>query len=291
MLTILNEPFNVNDLIFIFLQLLKFKMKKAKNSFLLIVLVFMAISCKPKENMVYMENQKSNIDNEVRQAVFEGTHLQTGDLLDIKVAAFDDNAVRPFNLNTMTQAGNSTEILPNQTVQNGPAGYLVSNEGYIIFPVLGKLYVQNMTLSQLREDLEKRLLEYLTDPLVSVRQLNFNITVLGEVKKPGQYTSASDKVTLLQALGMAGDMTDYGDRTKVKLVRHENGADNTYVIDFTEKNITSSPYYYMQQNDVLYVEPDANKKIIAGTNPNRTLIFSIIGSAVAIVSILISTIK
>ena len=262
-------------------------MKILRIPFLMIMLLVTALSCKPKENMVYMENQTSNIDQEVKQAVFQGTHLQSGDLLDIKVAAFDDNAVRPFNLNTMTQAGNSTEFIPNQNVQTGPVGYLVSNEGYIVFPVLGKIFVQNLTMSQLREDLETRLLEYLTDPLVSIRQLNFNITVLGEVKKPGQYTSPSDKVTLLQALGMAGDMTDNGDRKKVKLVRHENGSDQTYVIDFTDKSITSSPYYYMQQNDVLYVEPDANKKIIANVNPNRTLVFSIIGSAIALLSLII----
>ncbi|MDP2454879.1 MULTISPECIES: polysaccharide biosynthesis/export family protein [unclassified Kaistella] len=266
-------------------------MKKIKNIFLVSTLILTAFSCKPKENMVYMENQTTAIDQEVKQAVFLGTHLQSGDLLDIKVTAFDDNAVRPFNLHSMNQAGEITGIQQNQNPQNFPQGYLVSNEGYIIFPVLGKIFVQNMTMSELREDLEKRLLEYLTDPMVSIRQLNFNITVLGEVKKPGQYTSPSDKVTILQALGMAGDMTDNGDRTKVKLVRHENGSDQTYVIYFTDKNITSSPYYYMQQNDVLYVEPDENKKIIAGTNPNRNLIFSIIGSAVAITSILISTLK
>lgn len=234
-----------------------------------------------------MENQTTAIDQEVKQAVFLGTHLQSGDLLDIKVTAFDDNAVRPFNLHSMNQAGNTNEYIPNQVTQTAPVGYLVSNEGYIIFPVLGKIFVQNMTMSELREDLEKRLLEYLTDPMVSIRQLNFNITVLGEVKKPGQYTSPSDKVTILQALGMAGDMTDNGDRTKVKLVRHENGSDQTYVINFTDKNITSSPYYYMQQNDVLYVEPDANKKIIANVNPNRTLVFSIIGSAIALLSLII----
>lgn len=262
-------------------------MKKITNIFLLTTLLIGAISCKPKENMVYMEKQTTELDQEVKQAVFEGSRLQPGDLLDIKVKAFDDNAVRPFNLTTMTQAGNSVEYLPTQNVQTGPVGYLVSNEGYMVFPVLGKIFVQNLTMSQLREDLETRLLEYLTDPLVSIRQLNFNITVLGEVKKPGQYTSPSDKVTILQALGMAGDMTDNGDRTKVKLVRHENGSDQTYVIDFTEKNITSSPYYYMQQNDVLYVEPDANKKIIANVNPNRTLVFSIIGSAIALLSLII----
>lgn len=262
-------------------------MKKIKNIFLLTSLVFVAFSCKPKENMVYMENQNSTIDSEIKQAVFEGSHLQAGDLLDIKVTAFDDNAVRPFNLHSMNQAGEITTIQQNQNPQNFPQGYLVNNEGYIMFPVLGKIFVQNMTMSQLREDLESRLLEYLTDPMVSIRQLNFNITVLGEVKKPGQYTSPSDKVTILQALGMAGDMTDNGDRTKVKLVRHQNGSDQTYVINFTDKNITSSPYYYMQQNDVLYVQPDDNKKIIANVNPNRTLVFSIIGSAIALLSLII----
>lgn len=261
-------------------------MKRLRIPFLIIMLLLSVISCKPKENMVYMENQTTDLNQEVRQAVFEGSRLQSGDLLDIKVTAFDEYAVRPFNLQSMTQVGNN-EIGTSQSSQAGTQGYLVDNDGNILFPVLGKIFVQNKTMSQVRSDLEARLLEYLSDPMVTIRQLNFNITVLGEVKKPGQYTSASDKVTLLQALGMAGDMTDNGDRTKVKLVRHENGADHTYVINFTDQNITSSPYYYMQQNDVLYIEPDTNKKIIANSNPNRTLIFSIIGSVIALTSILI----
>jgi len=233
-----------------------------------------------------MEKDRAAYEQQVQQAVFEGTHLQTGDLLDIRVSAFDEYAVRPFNLQTMNQVGNNESKI-SQSSQSGPQGYLVDEEGAIIFPVLGRIFVKGMTMSQLRADLEKKLLEYLSDPLVSIRQLNFNITVLGEVKKPGQYTSPTDKVTLLQALGMAGDMTDNGDRTQVKLVRHENGMDQTYTLDFTDKNITSSPYYYLQQNDVLYVQPDANKKIIANVNPNRTLVFSVIGTAIALLSLII----
>lgn len=236
--------------------------------------------------MVYMEKDTSGFENQVKQAVFEGSHLQTGDLLDIKVTAFDEFAVRPFNLESKNQV-NYSKVLPNQNAQKESAGYLVDSEGYIVFPVLGKIFVQGMTMSQLRKDLEDRLLEYLTDPMVSIRQLNFNITVLGEVKKPGQYNSPSDKVTVLQALGMAGDMTDNGDRTNVKLVRHENGIDNTYMIDFSDKNITSSPYYYMQQNDVLYVQPDENKKIAANVNPNRNLWFQIGGAALGVISLII----
>lgn len=262
-------------------------MQSNKNIFLFLALLLLTFSCKPKQNMVYMEN--SSTETTIKQAVFQGSLLQAGDLLDIKVAAFDDNAVRPFNLQTMTQSGSSGDL--SSASVSTSAGYLVSTDGYINFPVLGKISAENKTMTELQEVLETRLLQYLTDPMVSIRQLNFNITVLGEVKNPGQFTSPSDKVTLLQALGMAGDMTDNGDRTKVKLLRHENGTDQTYVINFTDKNLTSSPYYYLQQNDVLYVEPDDNKKIIAGTNPNRNLIFSIIGSGVAVISILISVLR
>ena len=262
-------------------------MKKLKSLIVIGAVFTTLFSCKPKENMVYMENNVSTMDQEVKNAVFQGTHLQAGDLLDIKVTAFDEYAVRPFNLHSMNQAGNTNEMIQSPAAQTIPDGYLVSNEGYLIFPVLGKIYVQNLTMSELRADLEKRLLEYLSDPMVSIRQLNFNITVLGEVKNPGRYTSANDKVTILQALGMAGDLTPGGERTKIKLLRHENGIDQTHLINLTDKNMTSSPYYYMQQNDVLYVEPDRNSQIAANSNPNRNLWFQIGGAALGVLSLII----
>jgi polysaccharide export outer membrane protein len=259
-----------------------------KNTLYLLLIFLTLGSCKPKENMVYMEKDRALAEQQVQQAVFEGSRLQSGDLLDIKVTAFDEYAVRPFNLHSMNQVS-SPENLPNtQTAQTAPQGYLIDNEGYLMFPVLGKLFVKGMTMAQLRADLEQRLLQYLSDPLVSIRQLNFNITVLGEVKKPGQYTSPTDKVTVLQALGMAGDMTDYGDRTKVRLIRHADGVDQTHIIDFTDKNITASPYYYMQQNDVLYIEPDDIKKKSANVDPNRNLAFQIGGIVLALASVIIT---
>ena len=262
-----------------------------KNIIYVLFLLVAVYSCKPKENMVYMENSREVLDQQVQQAVFEGSRLQSGDLLDIKVTAFDEFAVRPFNLHSMNQVSNPEEGQAGQAAQTAPQGYLIDNEGNLFFPVLGRIYVKGMTMAQLRADLESRLLTYLSDPLVSIRQLNFNITVLGEVKKPGQYTSASDKVTLLQALGMAGDMTDYGDRTKVKLVRNEDGTDQTITIDFTDKNITSSPYYYLQQNDVLYVEPDLIKRKSANVDPNRNLAFQIGGVLIGVASLLITILR
>lgn len=241
--------------------------------------------------MVYMDQDKAVAQQQIQQAVFEGSRLQTGDLLDIKVTAFDEYAVRPFNLHSMNQVSTPEQVNQNQVAQTTPQGYIIDNEGNLTFPVLGKIFVQGMTMAQLRSDLERRLAQYLSDPLVSIRQLNFNITVLGEVRNPGQYSSSTDKVTILQALGMAGDMTDYGDRTRVKLIRHADGIDQTHVIDFTDRNITASPYYYMQQNDVLYVEPDVIKRKSANVDPNRNLAFQIGGVVLGVASLLITLLR
>ena len=276
-------------LIFLYIFVLTL-FKMMKNLIYYLILLLTMFSCKPKENMVYMEKEKNIAESKINQAVFYGAHIQSGDVLDIKVTAFDENAVRPFNLYSMNNSSSPGQ-LSGQTAQLAPQGYLVDNEGFIYFPVLGKLYIKGMTLAQLRADLEKRLLTYLAEPLVSIKQLNFNITVLGEVKKPGQYTNPSDKITVLQALGLAGDMTDYGNRTNVKLIREIDGVSKTFTIDFTNKNITNSPYYYMQQNDVLYIEPDLIKKKSANIDPNRGLIFQIGGIALAVTSILISILK
>ena len=276
-------------LIFLYIFVLTL-FKMMKNLIYYLILLLTMFSCKPKENMVYMEKEKNIAESKINQAVFYGAHIQSGDVLDIKVTAFDENAVRPFNLYSMNNS-TSTGQVNGQTAQLAPQGYLVDNEGFIYFPVLGKLYIKGMTLAQLRADLEKRLLTYLAEPFVSIKQLNFNITVLGEVKNPGQYTNPSDKITVLQALGLAGDMTDYGNRTNVKLIREIDGVSKTFTIDFTNKNITNSPYYYMQQNDVLYIEPDLIKKKTANIDPNRNLAFQIGGIALGVASILISLLK
>ena len=276
-------------LIFLYIFVLTL-FKMMKNLIYYLILLLTMFSCKPKENMVYMEKEKNIAESKINQAVFYGAHIQSGDVLDIKVTAFDENAVRPFNLYSMNNSSSPGQMNA-QTAQLAPQGYLVDNEGFIYFPVLGKLYIKGMTLAQLRADLEKRLLTYLAEPLVSIKQLNFNITVLGEVKKPGQYTNPSDKITVLQALGLAGDMTDYGNRTNVKLIREIDGVSKTFTIDFTNKNITNSPYYYMQQNDVLYVEPDIIKKKSANIDPNRGLVFQIGGVALGVASILISILR
>lgn len=142
----------------------------------LVLLSVTLLSCKPKQNMVYMS--RHNMEEEVTKAKFQGLHIQEGDVLLILVAALDETAVKPFNLNTINKVGSEGNTGINQYVQ--PSEYLVNEEGYISFPVLGNVYTKGMTQIQLKQELESRLKRYLTDPMVSITLKNFNVSVLGK---------------------------------------------------------------------------------------------------------------
>ena len=235
--------------------------------------------------MVYMGN--NNFEQEVSQARYEGLRIQEGDILEITVSALDDLAVKPFNKTTMQQTGNKQIV--NQQLGNNE--YQVTSDGFLSYPVLGNIFCKGMTKQQLKKDIEERLLQYLTDPLVSVMHKNFNISVLGDVGSPGQKVSTTEKLNIFQALALAGDMNDSANRTSVKLIRYseESGKDITYSLDLSEASVVNSPYYYLQQNDILYIEPDKNKQIAANTtNPNRNLIVQLGGALLGIVSLIIA---
>ncbi len=265
-------------------DLCRFPMKKLLFFLLIISLV---TSCKPKQNMIYMSN--NNFQQEVSQARYEGLRIQEGDMLEIIVTALDDLAVKPFNRTTMQKTGEEGNAGGNARL--GDNQYQVTSDGYISFPVLGNIYCKGMTKQQLKTELDSRLKQYLTDPVVTVRHLNFNISILGDVGSPGQKTSSTERLNIFQALALAGDMRDSANRTNVKLIRYseESGKDITYTLDLSEASIVNSPYYYLQQNDILYVEPDKNKQIAANTtNPNRGLFLQLMGVVLGLVTFVIA---
>lgn len=265
-------------------DLCRFPMKKLLF-FLLIISV--VTSCKPKQNMIYMSN--NNFQQEVSQARYEGLRIQEGDMLEIIVTALDDLAVKPFNRTTMQKTGEEGNAGGNARL--GDNQYQVTSDGYIPFPILGNVYCKGMTKQQLKTELDSRLKQYLTDPVVTVRHLNFNISILGDVGSPGQKTSSTERLNIFQALALAGDMRDSANRTNVKLIRYseESGKDITYNLDLSETSIVNSPYYYLQQNDILYVEPDKNKQIAANTtNPNRGLFLQLMGVVLGLVTFVIA---
>ena len=235
-------------------------------SVFIIITLFSFQACTPKKNIVYMAN--NNFEQEVSQAQYVGLHIQEGDKLQILVSAFDEIAVRPFNLSTMSKTGNPEAGTSSSNQGITPSEYIVNSNGTILFPVLGSVYCKGMTKKQLQVDLESRLKRYLTDPLVIVTLTNFNFSVLGEVKSPGQKTSTNEKLNLFQALALAGDTTYDGNKTNIKLIRYsdKDGKDTVVSLDLSEASIVNSPYYYLQQNDILYVEPDLNKQVGVNTN-------------------------
>lgn len=253
---------------------------------LFLILAFaLVVSCKPKANMVYMSNGSS--DQDMSTARYTSLKIKDDDVLEITVSSFDEVAVKPFNLNTINNT-NSPQV--GAAVVPEASRYVVSADGYINFPVLGKVFCQGMTKQQLIDDLESRLKQYLIDPMVDIKQVNLAISVLGEVKMPGNKVLTNERLNLFQALALAGDLTDAADRTKIKILRYseETQTDTLVTLDISQSNIVNSPYYYLQQNDVLYAEPDLNKQIAANaTNPNRNMLFQVIAIVVSLTAILI----
>lgn len=251
-----------------------------KRQIFLLLIFFLAVACKPKENMIYMSNH--NFDQEVNQARYTGLKIKEADVLQIQVSAFDEIAVKPFNLTSMA----TTNDPEGATTSNAAGQYIVSAEGYVVMPVLGRVYCLGMTKKQLEQDLEERLKVYLTDPRVDVKLTNFSISVLGAVGSAGQKTTNNEKLNLFQAIALAGDMTSSADRTRVKLLRYseETQKDTLINLDFSDASIVNSPYYYLQQNDILYVEPDKNAQIAANTtNPNRALFLQLLAVGISVV--------
>jgi polysaccharide export outer membrane protein len=260
-----------------------------KKPLFFLLLMLLAFSCKPKQNFVYMSN--NNFEQEVSRARYEGLRIQEGDVLEVIVTAMDDLAVKPFNKTTIQQTG---EDGVGGSMRLGNNEYQVTSEGSIPFPVLGSIYCKGMTKQQLKTEFETRLKQYLTDPIVTIRLVNFNISVLGDVGTPGQKTSPTERLNIFQALALAGDMKASANRTKVKLIRYseESGKDITYPLDLSEASIVNSPYYYLQQNDILYIEPDRNAQIAANTtNPNRALFLQIMGVVLGLITFVIAIAK
>lgn len=203
------------------------------------------------------------------------TKIQSGDLLRITVSSLNPESNLLFNagvINTQTDIRQATNLVSlNQ-------GYLVDKEGSINFPVLGKVVLAGKTKEEAVQEMSRLMIEYVKEPIVNVSFLNFKVTVIGEVARPGTFTLDNDRITLLEALGLAGDMTQYGKRENVLIIRDEGGERKAIRLNLNNKEILNSPYYTLHQNDVIYVEPDKMKAIIASTNQRSLSLFAILSS-------------
>lgn len=212
--------------------------------------------------------------------------IQAGDQLEILVSALDLDAVAPFNLQgtqSSSLAGNASQ---NPTSGNGPT-YIVGTNNTINFPVIGKINTKGLTLEKLQDKLTQEMLKYVANPNVQARILNYKITVLGEVSKPGTFNIPDGQVTMLSALGLAGDLTPFGVRNDVLVVRNENGKISKQKINLNSAEFINSPYYFLKQNDVVYVNPNKTIAKRSRQNPNNGLYLSAASITLAIITLLI----
>lgn len=247
-----------------------------KNIFSGLLVLLVLQSCATKKQILYMQDASMLNQTEVP---YTNNSLHPNDILSIKVGALNPEAALPYNNPTTTEAiGNSVELLKL-------GGYLVSSDFTIDFPVLGELSVKNKTPQTLEDFLEQALESggHLVSPNVSVRLLNAKVTILGEVNQPGTYTFTENNITVLQALGLAGDLTINGKREDVVLVREENGVRTVGHINLTETDWMNTPLSSVKPNDVLIVNPNTAKVKSAGIIGNA-------GTALAVASIILSTI-
>lgn len=232
-------------------------------------------ACSAKRNLVYFSDM-SNRSNE-NTAILNDIEpkIQESDLLNITVNTQSPESNVLFAFNSSALKG---------SYMYEKEGYRVNKNGEINFPVIGTTKVKGLTIEQAQNAISKKLDKYVKNSIVTVQFLNFRITVIGEVNKPETFTISDEKVDLLQALGMAGDMTPYGKRENVLVIRKVDGKRTMVRMNLNKQNIFQSPYFYLKQNDVVYVEPDKSKAL--EYNPNNRLMPLVVAtiSAVAVLA-------
>lgn len=270
-----------------------------KSKIIGIFCAFLLISCKVNEKAKNDLNYMQNIENIAIESSTKNSNstIQSGDQLVILITAKDMDVVKAFNQNyssseliqTNALAGGNT---PNQGLTNisGPT-YIVDSKGDIDFPILGKLNTTGKTLSEFKDILRTEMTRYVISPTINVRLANFKITVLGEVTRQGDYLVSNGQATILNALGMAGDLTQYGKRDNILIIRNENGQITHGKINLQDANLINSPYYYLKQGDAIIVAANNTRDLASKQNPNTGLYLTAASIAITAAAVVVSLIK
>ncbi|MCM4154014.1 sugar transporter [Arenibacter sp. N53] len=242
-----------------------------------ILFVFLLSSCASRKNVVYFQDTGNfeTVVNKNRSV----SKFKVDDLVSIHVSSLNPEASVPFNLFRGAAEGG---------FQAQQVDYLVDESGEIDFPVIGKLKIEGLSPEELRLLLRNRLAEYLKDPIINIRLSNFTVTVLGEVTRPGTYPVNGEQISILEALGLAGDLTIRGVRDNVLVIRDFNGTKVYTRIDLTTKKMVESPVYYLTQNDVVYVEPNKSGITASSLDQRASIAISIASTLITSIVILIT---
>jgi polysaccharide export outer membrane protein len=257
-----------------------------QNIFLLFTLIASLTSCVNKKQIAYFQKRSDQQDTiTVAQAYIP--KIQPGDILSINIGSLNPAASSLFNpysimpVNTETSDAASTSAV----AQSNAPGYLIGADGLIDLPLLGSIKLTGLSTSEARDTIKKRLKLYLKEPTVNVRVMNYKISVMGEVARPSVYVITNEKIALPEALSMAGDLTIFGRRDNVLVIRDVDGKKEFKRINLNSRDVYSSPYYYLHNNDIVYVEPSGGR--IAQTDKTYQIL-PVLLSALSLITIIIT---
>lgn len=238
-------------------------------------------SCKTHEKLVYFQEGISENDSSKVNTSHYTPSFKKDDLLSIIVTADNPETVLPFNLPIQSTVTNSGYTMGNAE----KSGYLVDDEGMVNMPYMGKVKVEGLSRIEAIQLIEDNLSQYVTHPIVNIQILNYKVTVLGDVKIPGTFKVPNERITLLEAVGLAGDLNITGNRKNVLIIRDRDGVKKEFRIDLTSSDLFSSPVYYLEQNDMVYIEPNSTAR------SRSSLLVTTSGILISLTSLIITTVS
>lgn len=258
-------------------------MRNKIRFFLVFTVLSILCSCGTRKKMAYLQTpevkegksqptENKDQDQKKENALYEPM-IQNDDLLHIIVSAENPEVAAPYNLKTISVSNSNGNASPAQSQLES---YLVDKNGEIEFPQLGKIKVAGLTRLEAVEKIKTQLADYIKNPTVNLSIVNFKVSVLGEVTRPGTHNVSSERITLFEALSLSGDLTIYGKRKNIMIIREKGGEKTIANVDITSSDFLNSPYYYLAQNDVVYVEPNKVKMSSSHVAPSVTIGLSLI---------------
>jgi polysaccharide export outer membrane protein len=257
----------------------------------LLSVMLLVSACGSHKNIAYFKDIKDSVYNTPVATVptsFTDPKIQPNDILQVTIQTIDPQA---NNVLSGNNSAYTTQGVPGAQATQQPQvpGFLVDKNGMIQLPLVGALKVSGLTTAEIRDLVTEKVARYYKDPVVNVRLANFTVTVLGEVTRPSSYIIANEKASILDALGMAGDITIYGRRENIMLIREEAGEKKFVRFNLNSSDIIRSPYYYLRQGDVIYVEPGKAKA--ATTDMAKTRNYALLASGLSVLIVLLSRVN
>lgn len=267
--------------------------KNIKYAFVASALVFALSSCVSNKKMIYLQgaNETYSLPKDIESA-FE-LKVQPDDQLAISVSSKDQELLQRFNNNTLIGGGNNGATGTNTVnVTSGVSYFHVDKQGNIEFPIFGTMKVGGLSTTEISRMVQKKMVDegYINDAVVNTKIMSFKVTVMGDVKAPGTQTYQGERLTILEALGKSGDLNNSAHRTPILVIREENGKRVAYEVNLLDnESVFNSPAYYLQQNDVVYVQPNKSQRVKGSTAYTWLSVGStLVGMAVSIVSLIVA---